>query len=316
MNGPDADRALVVVGSINMDLVVRAPRLPLPGETLLGEGFLSTPGGKGANQAVAAARLGASVTMVGCVGADAFGNTLRSALQADRVDVTHVHSIADQSSGIAVITVGADGANSIVVAAGANASLSAAHIDAAGELIAHADMLICQLEVPLATVEHAIALAAGSGTPVLLNPAPAQPLGDTLYARIDYLVVNESEAELLTELHVSDVASAGAAADALLAKGARNVLVTLGAQGVWWAGAQGAGHMAAPSATAVDSTAAGDTFAGGFAAARAAGASMHDAIGFGQRAAALCVTRMGAQASIPFRAEVEAGGIAVVPGHV
>ncbi|HWT37141.1 MAG TPA: ribokinase [Paraburkholderia sp.] len=288
-----------------MDLVIHAPRLPSRGETLLGDRFETVHGGKGANQAVATARLGANVAMVGCVGADAFGASLRDALHRERIDGAHVHTISGQPSGIASITVGSDGANSIVVAPGANARLSAAHIDAAADLIARADMLICQLEVPLATVARAIDIAACNGTPVLLNPAPAQPLPDALYGRIDYLLVNETEAALLTDLPVNGVPCARFAADALLGKGVRNVIVTLGAQGVIWAGAQGSGYMAAPAVRAVDTTAAGDTFAGGFAVERASGASMQQSIAFGQRAAAASVTRAGAQTSIPFRAELE-----------
>ncbi|WP_075643805.1 ribokinase [Paraburkholderia monticola] len=314
MSSSAAAPLVVVVGSANMDLVVHAPRLPSPGETLLGDRFETVNGGKGANQAVAAARLGANVAnvaMVGCVGTDAFGASLYDALSCERIDLAHVHRIADQPSGIASITVGSDGANSIVVAPGANAQLSTAHVDAAAELIARADMLICQLEVPLASVERAIGIAARNGTPVLLNPAPAQPLDDALYRQIDYLLVNETEAALLTGIPVNSVPCARSAAEALLAKGVRNVLVTLGAQGVIWAGAHGSGQMAAPSVRVVDTTAAGDTFAGGFTVERASGASMQQSIAFGQRAAALSVTRAGAQSSIPFRTELEATSVSL-----
>lgn len=295
-----------------MDLVVHAPRLPSRGETLLGDCFETVNGGKGANQAVAAARLGANVAMVACVGTDTFGRSLSDALHRERIDLAHVHMIEGQPSGIASITVGRDGANTIVVAPGANACLTTAHVDAAADLIARADMLICQLEVPLAAVERAIGIAARSGTPVLLNPAPAQPLRDALYRQIDYLLVNETEAALLTDIPVNGVPCARFAADALLGKGVRNVLVTLGAQGVIWAGAQGSGHMAAPTVRVVDTTAAGDTFAGGFAVERARGASLQQSIAFAQRAAAVSVTRAGAQTSIPYRAEVEEDSVSKV----
>ncbi|RQR63336.1 ribokinase [Burkholderia sp. Bp9126] len=295
---------VTVVGSANVDLVVRAPRLPLTGETLLGSAFQTVHGGKGANQAVAAARLGATVAMVGCVGDDAFGARLHDALAAERIDVTHLHRVAGVATGVAAITVGEGGANSIVVVPGANACVDTAHIDAAGDAIARAALLVCQLEVPLATVMHAIAYAAARRTPVLLNPAPAQPLPDALLAQVDYLVVNESEAESLTGIAVGDDASAARAADALRAKGVSNVLVTLGARGVCWRGDAGSGQRRAQAVIAVDTTAAGDTFVGGFAAARAGGASMDDAIDFGQRAAAISVTRHGAQTSIPTRDEV------------
>lgn len=296
---------IVVVGSANMDLVVHAVRLPASGETLLGGGFETCPGGKGANQAIAAARLGASVAMVGCVGDDAFGATLHDGLTSDRIDTTHVHRLPAVPSGIAMITVAADGANTIVVAPGANARLAPELIDAAGDLIANAGMLICQLEVPLDAVRHAIDAAVRHGTPVLLNPAPAQPLPDDLYPQVDVLIVNETEAQVLAGIPVSDAATARQAANALRAKGARTVLVTLGASGVWCGGPAGEGHTAAPRVDAVDTTAAGDTFAGGFAAARVRGASVSDAIAFAQRAAALSVTRKGAQTSIPTRAELD-----------
>ncbi|VWD11861.1 ribokinase [Burkholderia lata] len=295
---------IAVVGSVNIDLVTRAPRLPVPGETLLGTDFQTVHGGKGANQAVAAARLGASVAMIGCVGDDAFGARLHDALAAEGIDVAHLDRIGGTSTGVATITVDEGGANSIVVVPGANARLDANRIDAAREAIAGAAMLVCQLEVPVTTVVRAIACASSHHTPVLLNPAPAQPLFDALLARVDYLVVNENEAESLTGIAVGDDASAVRAADALRAKGVGNVLVTLGARGVCWRGGAGNGRLPAMPVAAVDTTAAGDTFVGGFAAARAGGASMDDAIGFGQRAAAISVTRYGAQTSIPTRDEV------------
>ncbi|WP_175908222.1 ribokinase [Burkholderia sp. BCC1640] len=296
---------IAVVGSINVDLVTHAPRLPVPGETLLGTTFRTVHGGKGANQAVAAARLGASVAMIGCVGDDAFGARLHDALVAERIDVTHLHRIDGEATGVATITVDAHGANSIVVVPGANARLDAELIDEARDAIAGAALMVCQLEVPIETVARAIGSAIAHRTPVLLNPAPARPLFDALLARIDYLVVNETEAESLTGIAVGDDVSAVRAAEALRAKGVDNVLVTLGARGVCWRGSAGNGRHRAMAVVAVDTTAAGDTFVGGFAAARASGASMDDAIAFGQRAAAISVTRHGAQTSIPTREEVE-----------
>lgn len=242
--------------------------------------------------------------MIGCVGDDAFGARLHDALAAERIDVTHLGRIGGTATGVATITVDAGGANSIVVVPGANARLDADRIDAARDAIAEAALLVCQLEVPVAAVARAIACASAHHTPVLLNPAPAQPLFDALLARVDYLVVNETEAESLTGIAVGDDASAVRAADALCAKGVGNVLVTLGARGVCWRGGAGNGRLRAMTVAAVDTTAAGDTFVGGFAAARAGGASMDDAIGFGQRAAAISVTRHGAQTSIPTREEV------------
>jgi ribokinase len=297
---------IVVAGSTNMDLVAHAERLPARGETLLGGAFAHFAGGKGANQAVAAARLGASVTMLGCVGDDAFGAQLREGLQSEGIDTAHLHTADGTSSGIAVITVAADGANTIVASPGANAALTPAHVDAAQDVVDEAGMLICQLEIPLDTVRHAISVAARRGTPVLLNPAPARPLPDALYRQVSVLVVNETEAHLLTDVPVDGAASAREAAACLRAKGVQTVIVTLGAAGVWYSADAEEGHLAAPRVDAIDTTAAGDTFVGGFAAERVRGASIRDAIDFGQRAAALSVTRQGAQASIPTQAEVRA----------
>ncbi|SAK93377.1 ribokinase [Caballeronia catudaia] len=297
---------IVVAGSTNMDLVAHSERLPARGETLLGGAFATFAGGKGANQAVAAARLGASVTMLGCIGDDDFGVQLRACLHREGIDTAHLHTADGTSSGIAVITVAADGANTIVVAPGANAALAPGHVDAAQDVIGAAGMLICQLEVPLDTVRHAISVAARSGTPVLLNPAPAQPLPDALYRQVDVLVVNETEAHLLTDVPVDGAASAREAAACLRAKGVETVIVTLGAAGVWYSADAEEGHLAAPRVDAIDTTAAGDTFVGGFAAERVRGASIRDALDFGQRAAALSVTRQGAQASIPTQGEVRA----------
>ncbi len=287
-----------------MDLVVHGERLPARGETLLGSAFATFAGGKGANQAVAAARLGASVAMLGCIGDDAFGTQLREGLRSEHIDTAHLHTANQTSSGIAVITVAADGANTIVVSPGANAAFTAGHVDAAQDAIDGAAMLICQLEVPLDTVRHAISVAARRGTPVLLNPAPAQPLPDALYRQVSVLVVNETEARLLTDVTVDSPESAREAAARLRAKGVETVIVTLGAAGVWYSTDSEEGHLPAPRVDAIDTTAAGDTFVGGFAAECVRGASIRDAIDFGQRAAALSVTREGAQASIPTQAEV------------
>ncbi|WP_442794114.1 ribokinase [Paraburkholderia sp. HD33-4] len=221
-----------------MDLVVHAQRLPARGETLLGGEFATFAGGKGGNQAVAAARLGASVAMLGCVGRDEFGARLRDALQHEHIDTAHLQTIDGTSSGIAVITVAADGANTIVVSPGANAALMPDHVDAAAAGIAAADMLICQLEVPLDTVRHAVSVAAKLGTPVLLNPAPAQTLPDAIFEQTSFLILNETEAALLADVRVDGPASAR--------KRRETVIVTLGAQGVWYATTEEEGHLPAP----------------------------------------------------------------------
>jgi ribokinase len=299
-----APAPVVVVGSLNMDLVLPVPRFPEPGETLSGGALRLVPGGKGANQAVACARLGAPAALVGLVGADNFGSELLAALQRDPIDLRHVDTTAQAATGVAMIMVDAAAQNRIALAPGANAALTPAHIDAAGALIDRAALLIVQLEIPLATVLHAIERAARAGRPIMLNPAPAQLLPSALWPAIDYLVVNETEAGLLAGSAVTDPQSAASAALALRQRGARQVLVTLGAQGVVIADAAGTRHCAAPAVLAVDTTAAGDTFIGGVAAGLSEGLSLDCAVQLGMAAAALCVTRVGAQSSIPYRAEL------------
>ncbi|SCZ26120.1 MULTISPECIES: ribokinase [unclassified Pseudomonas] len=297
---------VVVIGSLNMDLVTRAPRLPRGGETLIGESFSTIPGGKGANQAVAAARLGAEVSMVGCVGNDAYGEQLRGGLLAEGIDCLAV-SVVEGASGVALIVVDDNSQNAIVIVAGANGALTAEVLDSVDEVLQSADVIICQLEVPDATVGHALKRARELGKIVILNPAPAShTLPADWYACIDYLVPNESEAAVLSGLAVDSLETAEAAAAHLIAAGAGKVIVTLGAQGLMFANGASFEHFPAPRVKAVDTTAAGDTFVGGFAAALASGKSEVDAIRFGQAAAALSVTRPGAQPSIPTLLEVQA----------
>jgi ribokinase len=302
---------IVIIGSINMDLVLRVSRMPLPGETITGGQFRTIPGGKGANQAVACARLSsdaAKVAMIACLGDDAFGLELRAALRKDGIDDSHVTTIPATASGIASILVNDNGQNSIVLAAGANAALSPAHIDAARSLIEQARIVVLQLESPLPTVRHAIKLAHALGKIVVLNPAPAQALPADLLAQIDYLVPNEIEAAMLAGVPAAGIDSdeqLAAVIARLRADGASNVLVTLGEKGVYAALTAGAAHFDAQPVKAVDTTAAGDTFIGGFVAALAEGRSEAEAIAFGQRAAALSVARAGAQTSIPARRELE-----------
>ena len=298
---------VVIVGSLNMDLVTRAPRLPRAGETLAGQSFVTVPGGKGANQAVAAARLGASVAMIGCVGADAYGEQLRTALLAEGVDCQAVTRIEGESTGVALIVVDDSSQNAIVIVAGGNGHVTASVVDGFDALLSQAEVIICQLEIPLDTVGHVLKRGHELGKTVILNPAPASgPLPAEWFAWIDYLIPNESEATALTGLPVDSTASADAAASALLAAGVSKVIVTLGEQGALFASSSRSEHFPAPRVQPVDTTAAGDTFVGGFAAALADGKSEPDAIRFGQVAAALSVTRSGAQPSIPTFAEVQA----------
>ncbi|MBD8120902.1 ribokinase [Pseudomonas lutea] len=298
---------VVIVGSLNMDLVTRAPRLPRAGETLAGQSFVTVPGGKGANQAVAAARLGASVAMIGCVGDDAYGGQLRAALLAEGVDCQAVTPVSGESTGVALIVVDDSSQNAIVIVAGGNGHVTASVVDSFDALLCQAEVIICQLEVPLDTVGHVLKRGHELGKTVILNPAPASgPLPAQWFAWIDYLIPNESEATALTGLPVDSTASADAAATALLDAGVSKVIVTLGEQGALFASKSRSEHFPAPKVEPIDTTAAGDTFVGGFAAALADGKSESDAIRFGQVAAALSVTRSGAQPSIPTFAEVQA----------
>ncbi|PTT88626.1 ribokinase, partial [Pseudomonas sp. HMWF005] len=290
---------VVVIGSLNMDLVTRAPRLPRGGETLIGHSFATVSGGKGANQAVAAARLGAQVAMIGCVGNDDYGVQLRDALLAEQIDCQAV-SVVEGSSGVALIVVDDHSQNAIVIVAGANGAMTPAVIDRFDAVLQNADVIICQLEIPDATVGYALKRARTLGKTVILNPAPAsRPLPADWFAAIDYLIPNESEAAALSGLPVESRESAEKAASRLIAMGAGKVIITLGAEGSLFANGKGFEHFRAPKVKAVDTTAAGDTFVGGFAAALADGKSEAEAIRYGQIAAALSVPRAGAQPSIP-----------------
>jgi len=296
---------VVVVGSLNMDLVTRASRLPRAGETLIGQSFSTVPGGKGANQAVASARLGAEVAMIGCVGTDAYGSQLRDALRVEGIDYGAVSTVAG-SSGVALIVVDDSSQNAIVIVAGSNGELTPASLQASDAVLQAADVIVCQLEVPMETVGHALKRGRELGKTVILNPAPVSgPLPTEWYASIDYLIPNESEATALSGVTVDSLDSARLAATELIKAGAGKVIITLGAQGVLFADGHGFEHLVAPKVKAVDTTAAGDTFVGGFAAALASGKSEAEAIRFGQVAAALSVTRDGAQPSIPTLHDVQ-----------
>ncbi|MFZ5916668.1 MAG: ribokinase [Chloroflexota bacterium] len=296
---------IVVVGSLNMDLIVSAPRIPEPGETIIGHGFHTAAGGKGANQAVAAARLGAQVIMVGCVGGDAYGETLRRNLAADGVDTSFVGVDTETHTGIALITVDDAGQNSIVVSSGANWRLSAADVDAAEGAFIGADMLVLQLETRPEVVERAAALAVRHGVPVALNPAPARPLSPALLAQVDYLIPNESETALLSGRPVTGVDSARAAARTLRGMGIGTVVLTLGGQGAFLITEGREAHVPAFSVEVVDTTAAGDAFVGGFAVAVASGWPLPQAARFAAASGALATTRLGAQPSLPTLSDVE-----------
>lgn len=296
---------IAVVGSINMDLVFRMPRMPAPGETLMGHSFHQIQGGKGANQAVAAARMGAQVSFIACVGDDAFGASSVQALARDGIATQHIRTVAQCATGVAGILLDDAGQNSIVLAPGANAQLSCDDISRASETLAKAKLLLCQLETPLRSVLHAITSAKSAGVAVLLNPAPAQQLDDAVLAQVDYLVLNETEATLISGVEVSDLQSAQHAAARLQERGAHIVVITLGALGVWVAEVGAAYFLPAYVVEVVDTTAAGDSFVGAFAVAMAEGSEVRAACQLAQAAGALAVTQLGAQTSIPHRDAVE-----------
>jgi ribokinase len=296
---------ITVVGSLNMDLVARAPRIPQPGETIIGSDFHTVPGGKGANQAVAAARLGAQVSMVGRVGCDAFAESLLNNLAAAGVDHTFVIHDPQAATGVALIAVDDAGQNSIIVASGANVRLSPADVDGAEAAIAGADALLLQLESPLETVTRAAEVARAHGVTVILNPAPARPLPAALLSLVDVLIPNESETAMLTGLPVGSQTEAEAAATALRELGVGTVILTLGERGALLAREDGAEYFPAFEVTPVDTTAAGDAFVGGFAVALAEGRSLAEAVQWGNGAGALATTKLGAQPSLPTRQDLE-----------
>lgn len=296
---------VAVAGSLNMDLVVRAPHIPQAGETIIGSAFRNVPGGKGANQAVAAARLGADVSMVGRVGQDTFAEPLLENLAADGVDHTHVTCDPETATGVALIVVDDAGENSIVVASGANARFSPEDVDAAEKALVNADVLLLQLESPLETVRRAAELACAHGAKVLLNPAPAQDLSDELLSLVDVLIPNETEAALLTGRSVRSEKDARMAAEALLNSGVETVIVTLGERGALLAQDGTVTLFPAFQVEAVDTTAAGDAFVAGFAVALAEGSALEEAVRWGNAAGALATTKLGAQPSLPTREALE-----------
>jgi ribokinase len=301
---------LVVVGSLNMDFVVTVEHLPAPGETVLGRNFQMIPGGKGANQASAAARLGAdsvTVRMVGRVGYDVFADHLKASLSAAGVDVSAVHSTRAQATGVALIAVDAAGQNSIVVASGANHALAAAETEAMRSVFRGARFILFQLESPLDTVAAALKLARAEGARTILDPAPAAPLAPELLASVDILTPNETEASLLLGLPPARVSKsdAPALAHALRQRGPKAVLLKLGDQGCFYCDGEIELFSAAFKVTVLDTTAAGDTFNAALAVALAEDRGIDEALRFANAAAAISVTRMGAQASVPARAEVD-----------
>lgn len=295
---------IVVLGSTNTDMVIKADRIPSPGETVLGGSFVMNPGGKGANQAVAAARLGGDVLFVGKVGADGFGREARSLFEKEGMELS-LFTDPERPSGIALIMVDGRGQNCISVASGANGALSPEDIGPVRRVFETASLVLAQLEIPLETVALAARWAAACGVPVILNPAPARALPAALLASLSVITPNEGEAEALTGIRVGDGASARAAARALHGRGVRQAVITMGEQGAFFSSDGGEdGLVPAEPVEAVDATAAGDVFNGALAVALSEGKGLRDAVVFASGAAALSVTRMGARPSIPYRREL------------
>lgn len=296
---------LLVIGSMNMDVVSNVEQFPLPGETIHSSGTAFVPGGKGANQAVAAASAGADCAMIGAVGLDPFGDTLVASLEERGVDAGAVLR-KEGTSGIALITVNEEGENNIILSAGANGKVTSADVSSTVQWDSVYAVLL-QNEIPWETTTAAARDAHAAGTRVFLNPAPARTLPDELFPLLHTLIVNETEAALVTGIGVSDAATAAAAAEWVLGKGTASVIVTLGEQGCFYADAQGARlNVPAFRVKPVDTTAAGDTFIGAYAAACANGLGKKEALRYATAASALAVTRPGAQSSIPAKAEIEA----------
>jgi ribokinase len=302
MTTPTAD-SIIVIGSINTDMVVKTEVLPRPGQTVLGNDFLMNAGGKGANQAVAAARLGGKVAMVGNLGVDNFGDLAIKRLQSEGVNCSFITRDESNASGVALISVDALGENHIVVAPGANHSLSKLQINQALSAVTKDTLVLLQLEIPLSCVSYAIELANSAKCRVILDPAPAQDLPRGLFEGLFLITPNETEAETLTGITINNVDDAKRAANKLLSFGVRNVAITLGKQGVLLSNADQCEIIKAPSVHAIDTTAAGDCFNGALACALARDKPLRGAVAFACKAAAISVTHRGAQSSMPTKLE-------------
>jgi ribokinase len=297
------NKHIFVVGSSNTDMVVKSAKLPRPGETILGGVFLMNAGGKGANQAVAAARLGGEVTFIAKVGKDIFGAQSLEGFKKEGIQTRYVLVDDIYPSGTALIMVNEEGENCIVVAPGANAALLPVDLEPVTAL-KEAAVILMQLEIPLETIEAVKKIAVSNHQRVIINPAPAQSLPDELLTGLFLMTPNETEAELLTGIAVTDQESASLAADYFLNKGVMNVVITMGKQGAYFKNRELAFMVPAPVVTAMDTTAAGDTFSGAITVAVTEGMNWKDAVQFAVKAASISVTRMGAQASVPFRSEM------------
>jgi ribokinase len=296
---------IAVVGSSNSDLIIKAERIPKPGETIMGGKFYQAAGGKGANQAVAAARAGGNVNFIACIGNDVFGEEALKGFKKDNINTDHVFVDKDEASGTALILIDKNGENSIAVASGANLSLDEEKLLIAKEAIYNSSVLLMQLETPIETIESAASIASANGVQVILNPAPAHPLSDELLKNLTIITPNETEAEMLTGVPVNNLEGAQKAADFLLQKGVEIIIITLGIKGAFFATNNESQLVKGFTVEAQDTTAAGDTFNGTLAVAISEGKSLVEAIKFANAAAAISVTKIGAQPSAPMRDEID-----------
>ena len=295
---------IIVVGSINTDMVIGANKLPKPGETLIGHKFFMNSGGKGANQAVAAARMGGEVAMIANLGVDVFGDSAIAKLKEEGVNCEGITRDPDRPSGVAIINVDDTGENQIVVAPGANATLDTDLVSTALDRIPPSSIVLLQLEIPIESVVKAVEVCQKKGCRIMLDPAPAQVLPESVYKGTYLLTPNRNEAELLSGILISDRGSVTCAAEKLLMSGVTNVAITLGSQGVFFANAENKQFLEATSVSAVDTTAAGDCFNGAVAAKLSQGCSLVEGIKSGILASSICVTRHGAQDAMPYSNEV------------
>jgi len=296
---------ILIIGSSNTDMVIKTNKIPVPGETILGGTFLMNPGGKGANQAVAAARLNGKVTFIAKCGIDLFGSQAIDLFIQEGIDTRYVVKDHELPSGVALITVDSAGENSIVVAPGSNGNLLPEDIPAKIFETGKYSMLLMQLEIPMKTVEYCAIAASVQGIKVIINPAPAQRLSDDLMRHIWLLTPNETEAEMLSGVKIQDISSADTAASSLQKMGIKNVIITMGAAGAFVKSAGFTGMIYGEAVKAVDTTAAGDVFNGALAVALGEGTELEKAVAFANKAAAVSVTRLGAQSSVPYRNEID-----------
>ncbi len=295
---------IVVVGSSNTDMVVKTPRFPEPGETILGGAFFMFPGGKGANQAVAAARLGGKLSFICCVGDDIFGQNAIEGYKKEGINMDGALIVNGEPSGVALITVNAEGENEIVVASGANNLLSKKHLEGASQLLHKADIILTQLETPIPVIGYLADYCRKNSQKLIINPAPAQELSDHILKELYLITPNETETRILTGIEVVDESSASRACEALFLKGVKNVLITMGSRGAFFMNSEVHFTAKVQKVDAIDTTAAGDVFNGALAVCLAQNMTWKESIEFANKAAALSVTKMGAQTSAPYLNEI------------